>query len=130
MEYIILQPLESAEASKNISLVERKNEITEYEQSLILHESGGPFAGFIVKKAMPLNVQTRLIQLTKCDLSFKLKVLMKNANQPMFQEVDYLLMKREIESQVNRINMGLNLIFLRRFGCLSFGLQRHHTRIE
>lgn len=101
MEYIILQPLESVEASKNISLVERKNEITEYEQSLILHESGGPFAGFIVKKAMPLNVQTRLIQLTKCDLSFKLKVLMKNANQPMFQEVDYLLKKHEIGCESN-----------------------------
>lgn len=87
MEYIVLQPLESADPNKNISLIERKNEINEYEQSLILHESGGPFAGFIVKKAMPIQLQARFINLTKSDMSSKIKVLMKNANQPMFQEV-------------------------------------------
>lgn len=87
MEYIILQPLESGEINRNVSLIERKYELNEYEQSLILHESGGPFSGFIVKKPLPLDMQKQLIQLTKCDLSFKLKVLMKNVNQPLFQEV-------------------------------------------
>lgn len=87
MEYIILEPLESDNPLVNTSLIERKYEITKEEESFILHESGGPFTGFIVKKPLPLALQGRLFNLDKCDLSFKLNVIMKNSNQPLFHEV-------------------------------------------
>lgn len=88
MEYIILQPLESIDINKNISLIERKTDLTEFEQSLVIHESGGPFAGFIVKKSMPIDLQNQVLRLSKSDMTSKIKVLMKSANQPLFQEVN------------------------------------------
>jgi hypothetical protein len=78
MEYVILQPMQTVNENLNVSLIERKYSITAEEERLILHEAGGPFSGFIVKKILPLNMQPS--QSKKCDLSFKFNVFMRHAN--------------------------------------------------
>jgi hypothetical protein len=87
MEYILLQPLQTNSDKLNVSVIERKFELSKEEESLILHEAGGPFAGFIVKKMMPVSMQQRLlINQTKSDLSFKLNVYVKHASKPEMQQ--------------------------------------------
>jgi hypothetical protein len=86
MEYVILQPLQTSNEKSNISLIQRKFEITPEEEALILHEAAGPYAGFIIKKMMPLYMQHRMINFDKSDLAFKLKVFVKHATKPEMQE--------------------------------------------
>lgn len=77
MEFILLQPLQTDNADhSNVSLIERKTSLTKEESALILHEAGGPYAGFIIKKILPFSVE-----LEKCHLSFKLKVYMRQSGQ-------------------------------------------------
>lgn len=82
MEFILLQPLqpENPDQRSNVSLIERKTNLTEEEESLIIHEAGGPYAGFIIKKILPFNVA-----LEKSHLSFKLKVYMRQSGQSEMQ---------------------------------------------
>ena len=81
MEFILLQPLQTTNAERfNVSLIERKYEITPEEENLILHEAGGPFAGFIVKKILPLSMQGDLL-LDECHLSFKLNIYMRYSDK-------------------------------------------------
>lgn len=87
MEFIILQPLQTNKKDLNTSLIQRKFEITPEEESLILHEAGGPYSGFVVKKIIPLGSQQQALNLDKCDLSFKLNVFMKHATLPEMQQV-------------------------------------------
>ena len=87
MEYIILQPLQTNNEKLNVSIVQRKAELTREEESLILHEAEGPFAGFIIKKMMPIELQQRLLSFDKSDLSFKLNMFMKHATRPEMQQV-------------------------------------------
>ena len=87
MEYILLQPLQTNNPDRlNLSLIERKSSITKEEENLIIHQGGGPFSGFIVKKILPLNKQNAL-NLDKCDLSFKLSVYMKDSSLAQMQQV-------------------------------------------
>ena len=88
MEYVVLQPLESESIDLNASLIERKYNLTPDEEKLILHEAGGPFSGFIVKKSLPLHLQTSIhSKHIKSDASFKLKVFMRNEHNQEVQEV-------------------------------------------
>ncbi len=82
MEYILLQPLKTVDQDRsNVSLIERKTNLTQEEEELIIHEAGGPYSGFIIKKILPFDVE-----LEKCHLSFKLKVFMKQSgNQTNMQ---------------------------------------------
>jgi hypothetical protein len=74
MEFILLQPLQTDHPDRlNVSLIERKTSLTIEEEKLIIHEAGGPYAGFIIKKILPFNVE-----LEKCHLSFKLKVYVQD----------------------------------------------------
>ena len=88
MEYIILQPLQTKNTNSNVSLIERKYSITADEEKLILHEAGGPFSGFVVKKILPLNMQNDLLMKRNADVSFKLNVYMKHANSSEMQQVN------------------------------------------
>jgi hypothetical protein len=90
MEYIILQPLQTRNVNSNVSLIERKYTITPDEEKLILHEAGGPFSGFIVKKILPLNMQNDVGIQRNGDVSFKLNVYMKHANSSEMQQVNVL----------------------------------------
>lgn len=82
MEYIILQPLQTNNDKLNVSIIQRKQEITAEEESLILHEAGGPFAGFIIKKMLPVSLQARYLgNFEQSDLSFKLNTFMKHATK-------------------------------------------------
>jgi hypothetical protein len=88
MEYIILQPLQTKNINSNVSLIERKYSITAEEEKLILHEAGGPFSGFIVKKILPLNMQNDFAIIRRnSDVSFKLNVYMRHANSSEMQQV-------------------------------------------
>jgi hypothetical protein len=87
MEFIILQPLQTKNASTNVSIVERKVNITPEEEKLILHEAGGAYSGFIVKKILPLNYQPSIYTNEKGDSSFKLNVFMRHATNPEMQQV-------------------------------------------
>lgn len=81
MEFILLQPLQTEDTDRlNVSLIERKKELTAEEEALIIHEASGPYSGFIIKKVLPFNVQ-----LEKCHLSFKLKVYMRQSGQKNMQ---------------------------------------------
>jgi hypothetical protein len=106
MEYILLQPLQTKSEKLNVSVIERKYELSKEEEGLILHEAGGPFAGFIVKKMMPIAMQqTRLVNPDKSDLSFKLKVYMRHASRPeMQQEQRTLQFWFSTESERERMN--------------------------
>ena len=86
MDYIVLEPLQSEQSALNVSVIERKFDISPEEHKLLLHEAEGPFAGFIVKKALPIQLQNKLVNLQKSDFSFKLKVLMKHASLPEVQQ--------------------------------------------
>lgn len=90
MEFIILQPLQTNNANLNTSLIERKSQLTQDEENLILHEAGGPFSGFIVKKIQPLDFQQFS---DKSDLSFKLNVYMKHTVLPGMQQVFMIYFK-------------------------------------
>jgi hypothetical protein len=85
MEYILLQPLQTNNPSLNVSLVERKYELTTDEKKLILHEASGAYSGFVVKKILPLHLQTQSMRDKKCDLTFKLNVYMKNTSRSEMQ---------------------------------------------
>ena len=91
MEYIILQPLQTNNEKLNISIIQRKHEISKEEENLILHEAGGAFAGFIIKKMMPIHLQQRLLNFDKSDLAFKLNVFMKHATKPEMQQVMFVI---------------------------------------
>lgn len=84
MEYIILQPLQAKFDNLNVSLIERKYSITADEEKLILHEAGGPFSGFIVKKVLPIAMQP--VNQKKSDVSFKLNVFMRHSNHSEMQQ--------------------------------------------
>ena len=86
MEFILLQPLQTDDPDRlNVSLIERKRELTDDEEALIIHEAAGPYSGFIIKKILPFNVE-----LEKCHLSFKLKVFMRQSGQTNMQHVTFL----------------------------------------
>ena len=87
MEYIILQPLQTRSDTLNVSIIERKIDITADEKKLIMHEAGGPYSGFIVKKILPLNYQPSVYTSEKGDSSFKLNVFMRHATNPEMQQV-------------------------------------------
>ncbi len=82
MEYILLQPLIN-DNIKNVSLIERKTNLTSEEESLILHKADGPYSGFIVKKILPFD-----LKLDKCHLSFKLNVYMKKSGESISHQVN------------------------------------------
>ena len=88
MEYILLQPLPTGSGDRlNVSLIERKFDLTREEEALILHKAGGPFAGFIVKKILPYD-----IELDACHLSFKLNVYMRQSGQTNMQQVVFFFL--------------------------------------
>jgi hypothetical protein len=76
MEYIILQPLQTRSKSLNVSLVQRQLSLTPEEESLVLHAAGGPFAGFVVKKLLPIHMQASVE--SKSNLSFRLNVYVRH----------------------------------------------------
>ena len=85
MEYIILQPMQTRNKGSNVSLVQRQSSLTPEEERLVLHEAGGPFSGFVVKKLLPLHMQQHSALVTsaaKCDLSFRLNVFMRHHHKP------------------------------------------------
>ena len=87
MEYIILQPLQTKSDKLNVSIIERKTNISLEEEKLILHEAGGTYSGFIVKKILPLNLQSSSFTSEKGDSSFKLNVFMRHSTNPEMQQV-------------------------------------------
>ena len=87
MEYIILQPLQTKSDKLNVSIIERKINISPEEEKLILHEAGGAYSGFIVKKILPTNNQPSFYTSEKGDSSFKLNVFMRHATNPEMQQV-------------------------------------------
>jgi hypothetical protein len=100
MEYIILQPLQTKNTSISVSIVERKVNITPEEEKLILHEAGGAYSGFIVKKILPLNYQPSIYTNEKGDSSFKLNVFMRHATNPEMQQVN----ERQRNGFINVVN--------------------------
>jgi hypothetical protein len=89
MEYILLQPLQTNNPNLNVSLVERRYDLTPEEEAHILHEAGGPFAGFVIKKIIPKHLAPKL---SKCDVSFKLNVFMKHSNHSDMQQVSKFIL--------------------------------------
>jgi hypothetical protein len=86
MEYIILQPIQTNNEKLNVSIIERKYQLSREEESLILHEAGGPFAGFIIKKMIPNSMHIKTVDTEKAHLYFKLNVYVKHANKPDIQQ--------------------------------------------
>lgn len=78
MEFIILQPLQTNSKDLNVSLIQRRHELTPDEESSILHEGDGQYEGFVIKKSMPQHMQASL-NLAPCHLLCKLKLYMKHA---------------------------------------------------
>ena len=79
MEFILLQPLQTANKNLNVSLIERKYKITSDEESLILHEAdAGPYNGFVIKKILPTHLQQPINAMPSCHLMFKLTAFMRN----------------------------------------------------
>ncbi len=77
-----MTPLLQAKAL-NITLIERKTELTLEEENGILHKAGGPYAGFVINKP-PLHA---VEELETCHLSFKLNVYMKHVELEQIQQV-------------------------------------------
>ena len=78
MEFIILQPLQTNSKDLNVSLIQRRHELTADEESSILHEGDGQYEGFVIKKSLPQHMQASL-NLAPCHLLCKLKLYMKHA---------------------------------------------------
>ncbi|CAF0740040.1 unnamed protein product [Brachionus calyciflorus] len=115
MEYIVLEPLQCEKQTQNVSIVERKFEITPEEQKLLIHEAEGPFTGFIVKKAIPIHLPKKIQNMNKFDLSFKLKILMKHATLPQVQqekrELKFWFMTKDEKERIKMANMFFKNLF-------------------
>lgn len=93
MEYILLQPLQTANKNLNVSLIERKYKITSDEEKLILHEADdGAYNGFVVKKLLPLQSQQSIP--TTSHLMFKLTAFMRN------------VAKNEVQRELRTLEFG------------------------
>jgi hypothetical protein len=82
MEYIVMTPLLQSK-TLNVTLIERKSEISDDEERGILHKAGGQYTGFIVNKSLLQPID----ELEPCQLSFKLNVYMKHAQLDEIQQV-------------------------------------------